>query len=328
MSPLFPPCLRVIFAAAAFLLLLFVLPSWVLAQGKLGRVRKQVHKVEASVERPSEKSGAKSEKSNAKIENIRNEVRGKQRPEKRRRPSRRYGYNPPHATAPVVVFRRTHDRFPAISFAEPVIVAERPVVEPAVSQVIGLPVSLADPVPVEYEVVSEIDQVGLDWFAAANSRIWATAGSDFDGMFIGSLGGNLQIPRFLGIDTSLAFLRERGVDWRDHLWLGDANVVYQIINLPRLKTRVGVGANFIGDRWGTDSGVNLTAGVDLKLNQRWTVAAEGDVGTLGDADFSHLKAALNRRFQGSSAEWTIGYEQYAIGDVKIDSTFTGLQIRF
>lgn len=173
---------------------------------------------------------------------------------------------------------------------------------------------------------NEMASIGEDWFSSTDSRFWATLGGDFDDLFFGSLGFHLQAPRGPGLDVSVSTIRESGMNIRDHLWLGDANLVYQIVRRPRLKSHLGIGVNWMGDSLGGAAGFNLTAGVDVKLGDNWSLTGEGDIGNLGDADFLHTKVALNRQFD--SLQWTVGYEAYDIGGTKLDSVFTGFVLRF
>ena len=172
-----------------------------------------------------------------------------------------------------------------------------------------------------------VDSIGSDWFQDYDSRLTAYGGLDFDDLSTAGLQLLAQ-GDLLGLDTSVSTWRESGTSIRDHLWLGDANLVFQVIDRPRLKTRLGLGVNWLGDRWGGEAGFNLTASMDVKLNSRWTLTCEGDIGTLGDADLLHTKIAINRRLLDSQAEWTTGYERYDIDGVELQAVYTGLQFRF
>ncbi|MEL7496305.1 MAG: hypothetical protein AAFN77_01755 [Planctomycetota bacterium] len=201
---------------------------------------------------------------------------------------------------------------PAVTYVEP---------QPEVTYVEPMVESFEQPV----ELAPGLSTVGYDWFDA-DSRLWASIGSDFDGLTFGSLGLTAQQARGLGLDLSVSTIRESGTALRDHLWLGDVNLMYQILRRQRLNSALGIGVNWMGDRYGGAAGLNLTASLELKLGQRWSLRGEGDVGTLGDADFLHGKVSLQRRFE--SAEWSLGVEHYDIGGAEIESVFTGIGIRF
>lgn len=209
--------------------------------------------------------------------------------------------------------------------AAPSVVQSEPHLAPAVQPIFTEPLVVAEDAN-QYQNSGNFSDVGTDWFDSTDSRLWASIGSDFDGITIGSLGLQLQAAKGLGLDIGVSTLRESGTDLRDNLWIGDVNLMYQVIRRQRFKTRLGVGVNWLGDHWGGEAGLNLTAAAELKLGQRWGVSAEGDIGTLGDSDFLHTKVSLNRQFE--SAEWIIGYERYDIGGTEINSVFTGFGVRF
>lgn len=180
--------------------------------------------------------------------------------------------------------------------------------------------------PVEHVSAVPGISVGSDWFANNSSRFWALVGSDFDGITTAGLGLHLQSFGGLGLDSSIMSLRESTEYYRDHLWIGDVNVVYEVLARRDVRGRVGLGVNWLSDSWGAEAGLNLTAGVDLRLTDRMTLSAEGDIGNLGDADFFHGRVNLARRFE--SCEWMLGFDHYKIGGAEVNACFTGIQFRF
>jgi len=166
----------------------------------------------------------------------------------------------------------------------------------------------------------------MDWFDVGSSKFSAVVGSDFDGITTGGLGLLLQASGGIGLDTSVMTLRESSDGYRDHLWVGDANLVYEVLSRGDIRGRVGLGVNWLSDSWGAEAGFNLTAGVDLRLTDRLVLAAEGDVGNLGDADFLHGRINLSRRFE--TCELMLGVDHYNFGGAEINSVFSGIQLRF
>lgn len=217
---------------------------------------------------------------------------------------------------------------PATQISEPIVVPVAPKVpvEPLVqAEPMALPAKQpAVPAPV---TTANVDLVGRDWFEYTDSRFWASIGSDFDGLTVGTLALAAQQARGLGLDLSVSTFRERGTSVRDNLWLGDVNVVYQLLRWQRMKIKMGAGVNWLGDRFGGEAGFNLTAEAELKLNHRWTLTGHGDLGSLGDADLYHGRVTLHRRL-GSDAEWILGAETFDIGGAKLESVFTGIGVRF
>lgn len=164
------------------------------------------------------------------------------------------------------------------------------------------------------------------YFSNWHGRISAFYGYDFDDLWHGSFAALFQAPGWLGLDTSVTMFRESGSTFRDHLWLGDVNLVYEAINTNYFRGRVGVGVNWLGDYYGGDAGANLTFGLDWQVNPNWVITGETDFGSLGDTDLFHAQISLGRQFE--RAEWTTGYNYYDIGGTAIGGVFTGLRFRF
>lgn len=190
------------------------------------------------------------------------------------------------------------------------------------------PVEQMAPAPV-YETVAQPtieaptfdDQILNQWYG----RMTAFVGSDFEDISLGSFGLLLQCPGFLGLDISAAMLRESGTSFRDHLWVGDANLVFEGTT-GDLRSRIGVGLNWLGDRYGGEAGFNLTAGFDWQLARRLVLTGEADFGTLGDSDLFHGQISIGRQIQ--NAELMLGYNHLDIGGTTIGSAFTGVRFRF
>jgi hypothetical protein len=194
----------------------------------------------------------------------------------------------------------------------------------------------APPQPVYQPVVNPIVEqptIESDYFVnSAKSFDWgirltAVGGTDFDDIAFGSFGLLLQNPSGLGVDTSVKMIRESGMDFRDHLYIGDVNVVYEPIATQNFRVRVGVGINWLGDSYSGDAGFNMTSGFDLRLTDQILATGEVDFGSIGDADITHARLGLGR-LVSQNTEWVVGYDHLNIGGVTIGSAFTGLQFRF
>ena len=171
-----------------------------------------------------------------------------------------------------------------------------------------------------------VDSIGDCYFACWKGRITAFFGTDFDGLSQGTLGLLLQRPGGFGIDTSVNMFRESGMSFRDHLWIGDFNVVYEVINTGNFRARLGGGLNWLGDHYGGEAGGNLTMSADWQLNHDWVLTGEVDLGSLGDTDLFHGQLSIGRQI--GQAEWTFGYDYYDIGGTSLNGVFTGLRFRF
>ena len=130
-----------------------------------------------------------------------------------------------------------------------------------------------------------------------------------------------------GLDSSVTMLRESGMSFRDHLYIGDVNVVYEPIVSNSFRLRLGVGVNWLGDSYGGDAGFNMTSGFDWKVGQHWIATGEVDFGTLGDTDLTHAQISMGRLIN-ENAEWATGYDYRDIGGVTFGTVFTGLRFRF
>jgi len=208
---------------------------------------------------------------------------------------------------------------------QPIHVYEPVVYQPVLTQTL-VPVPSAAPTNVPVIVENWMEPDFGNYFSSWTGRVTGFYGSNFDDLTHGSLAALLQAPGFLGLDTSVNMFRENGTSFRDHLWLGDVNIVYEAINSDDLRARVGVGINWLGDYYGGEAGANLTFGLDWQINDNWVLTGETDLGNIGDTDLFHAQLSLGRRFD--RAEWTTGYDHYDVGGVTMGGLFTGLRFRF
>ena len=205
------------------------------------------------------------------------------------------------------------------------------------------PVIIAEPQPVYESVIEPVDQalaviapqtaIGETYFENVPDFDWAArlsalGGTDFADITQGSLGLLIQPRGGLGIDTSVTMFRESGMNFRDHLYLGDVNLTFEpALASDQIRMRIGAGVNWLGDSFGGDAGFNMTGGLDWKLSERWLVTGEIDFGTIGDTDLIHAQVSLGRALS-KQTELTFGYNYHDIGGVTIGSAFTGLRFRF
>lgn len=187
---------------------------------------------------------------------------------------------------------------------------------------------------VEYPVLEQSGPVaiGADYFDQNDDFDWAArisvlAGTDFSDIFTGGFAALFQARRGIGLDTSVTFFRESGMQYRDHLFLGDVNLVFEPIANQNFRLRAGLGMNWLGDACGGDAGFNMTSGFDWRLSRRWMATGEVDFGNVGKTDLTHAQISLGRRIS-QQTDWTFGYNHHNIGGVSIGSVFTGLQFRF
>ena len=330
------------------------------AQGQLSRARQQVRKSDHHDEEEHKKrqqkqkksqSGSSGKSSGFTLNLARSQARKKSShsghahqkhdPDHHRRRHRNHGYNSHHghhgyhghgAHFYANIFQPVIYEPPCFHppvYCEPPIVSapcppndefllSEPIIDPAYPPT---PV-YASPVEESAVVVPCASPIVLDEFETWSARGSLTIGSDFDDLTQGSLALLFQEPGGLGLDIGATTLRESGMNWRDHLWLGDVNLVIEAANSSYSRLRIGAGVNWLADSYGGDAGFNLTAGIDLKLTDRLILSAEGDIGTLGDSDYWHGRVNFARRI--GNAEWLVGFDHYDIGGVNFHNIFTKL----
>ena len=187
-------------------------------------------------------------------------------------------------------------------------------------------ISTPDRLPTHLPAETFVEPVAVDFQANWVSRFSVQGASDFDGLFQGGFDWLLQDPGGLGLQTSATMFRESGTDLRDHLWIGDVNLVYEPVT-GDLRTRFGVGFNWLGDRFGGDIGLNLTGGLDFQLTKDFCLVGEVDFGTLGDSDFLNSQISLGYQVD-QKTEFYSGYRFLDIGGAKLDGIVFGARFRF
>jgi hypothetical protein len=298
-------------------LLLFVLVlangNALYGQGKLGNVRDAVRQ-----NKPVKSNQKTSHDDHDHVDDRRGRHRGN-RPSKCRRHRHNRNRNRDSGWGIVIgsVFSPPVEEVHALHHSPVAVVPAppQPVYQPVVNPIVEQPTIESD-----YFVNSA---KSFDW----GIRLTAVGGTDFDDIAFGSFGLLLQNPSGLGVDTSVKMIRESGMDFRDHLYIGDVNVVYEPIATQNFRVRVGVGINWLGDSYSGDAGFNMTSGFDLRLTDQILATGEVDFGSIGDADITHARLGLGR-LVSQNTEWVVGYDHLNIGGVTIGSAFTGLQFRF
>ena len=198
---------------------------------------------------------------------------------------------------------------PIEAYSEPLM--ETPAVTPAVEQVQESIVLNDNPFEVlePYQIRFEIDYAGDEGDVSRSGF----------GLLVNATGG-------LGVDTGVRMFRESGTDFRDHLWIGDLNITYELFPTNFMRTRAGVGLNWLSDSYGGEAGMNLTLGTELFAG-RAIFSGELDLGTLGSADLLHGRLTASWR-HSEHMEWFAGYDYLDIGGTEIRGVVGGLRFRF
>ena len=319
------------------------------ADGKLSRARSQTRKSSPVPKQPKQPKPSSSRSNDSKDDDSPGILSGvvsavistssdsNPKPPKEHRPKRRRR-NRARVSAPIISYHNGCVREPY--FPPTIGVVPGPVIAPApvmvVPQVydpvvVETPAPIVQPAPTAVvEPSSVVDStpvfIGGSWFEDWGVHFGAKGGTDFGDLSNFGFDLLLQAPGAVGLDIDVTTFRESNMSFRDHLWIGDANLVVETISGPELRARLGIGVNWLADSIGSEAGFNLTGSFDLKLSDRWLLVGEGDVGTLGDADFLHTEISLERRV--GNAGLSVGYQFYDIGGVEIEGLITGLEFRF
>lgn len=131
----------------------------------------------------------------------------------------------------------------------------------------------------------------------------------------------------IGIDFKWDSYREDlGGGDSDELHISDLNLMYRLVDSERCLIRAGIGMNFLGDAFGTETGINFTSKVELFPVQPFVLSGELDLGTIGDAEMFH--GALKAGLMLDRFELFGGYDYRDIGGVKLKGPMAGLNIWF
>jgi len=136
-----------------------------------------------------------------------------------------------------------------------------------------------------------------------------------------------ETPWRLGVDTSLSRWEERLTGNKDHLWLGDFNLVYRFAESDRWQFRSGIGMNWLNDKAGTDTGFNFTYGVDFYPKRPWVLSTTFDLGNIGKAGLFHNQSTIGLAWD--RVEVFTGYDVYRIGrGGDLHGWISGVRLRY
>ena len=341
-------------------LITLLCPAWVQAQGKLGRVRESVRRTKPKpVVQAREKDRDQDDDRDKKKNNKR---KIKKQPRRQRRSRNASGsvqlpiinQRVKPRPAKQIHVHETVFVSPVVLTSSPMAAVPQPVLLPQPTGISGTTANLesvyvptfentavhsqtptvVQPIitaPESFEVSATPENdpcLGDSYFCSLNdwfSRVTVQGGSDFDGLGQGGIGLLLQPTNSLGLEAAATLFRESGTEFRDHLWLGDVNLLFEPVS-GDVRLRFGIGLNWLGDTFGGEAGFNLTAGTDIQLTNRWVLTGEIDYGTLGDSDLLHTQVTLGAVF--GNREVFAGYNYYDIGGAELDGVIFGLRFRF
>lgn len=152
-------------------------------------------------------------------------------------------------------------------------------------------------------------------------------GSDFDAIDRTGLGLLVESAGGLGLEFGWdAYTEDLPSGGHDELHIGELGVLYRVAETDRALVRVGLGTAWMGDRYDTDFGLNLSVRADYAPSDPFILSGELDLGRLGDAE--HLHAAGTVGVTLDRCELYGGYDYRRIGDVEISGPMVGLRLWF
>lgn len=192
---------------------------------------------------------------------------------------------------------------------------------PSVAQ--DYPADAADPGQVDSAPLYPMQGASLlrDW----SGRVRCDWAGDFHDLQ--RVGGHVLLSSTSGfeVETEFVCFQERlGCGAHDQLWLGDANLLFRLLETERLMGRIGVGFNWLGDRFGADAGFNFTMGLDWFPVRPLVFSSTIDLGTLGRAGLFHFRTTAGvivRRY-----EVYTGYEYYDVGNTQWNALVGGVRV--
>ena len=160
---------------------------------------------------------------------------------------------------------------------------------------------------------------------SANLQLFGVPGVDN----VDRLGGRLQLDSDLrvGIDTeSNYWLGSRAGGGTDHLWTGDANLVFRFAESEHIQFRTGVGVNWLADQTRPEAGFNFTYGFGWFPVRPWTVSSVIDCGTLGHGSLFHNRSTAGLML--GPCELFAGYDYFQLSSFHSQGPVAGVGWRF
>lgn len=148
-------------------------------------------------------------------------------------------------------------------------------------------------------------------------------GDDFDSLRRYSGDGLFELGGWFGVDTQWDHYREQLPGGSDNLTIGDVNFLFHLFDTPCTSWRWGIGANFLNDAAGNDSGLNLTMRMQAFPIRPLVLSGEADAGWLGNASTVH--GSLSLGVIHKHAEVYAGYDYRKIGTVELEGPMFGVR---
>ena len=150
--------------------------------------------------------------------------------------------------------------------------------------------------------------------------------NDFDDL--SRYGAHMLISTASRVDVEFNWnqLGQDTIAGRDHVFLGDFDVLFRFAQSERVQFRSGLGANWFDDHHGTAAGFNFRYGVDYYPASPWVLTAVMDLGELGKAGLVHLRTTAGIDWK----RWELytGYDYRKIGRFDFGGPIAGVEMRF
>ena len=158
-------------------------------------------------------------------------------------------------------------------------------------------------------------------------RVQYEFGSDSQDLDRNGIGFLLEHTSRFGIDFDWdSYSEELPGGEHDELHVGEFNFLYRVAESDHLLMRAGIGVGWLGDRFGTEAGVNFTIKAEYMPCRPFVLASELDFGTLGDAENFHAAGSIGAMI--GRCEVYGGYDYRRIGEVEIEGPQIGLRFWF
>lgn len=180
----------------------------------------------------------------------------------------------------------------------------------------------ADDLPGSLVLTTPYQGSTKDW--AANLQFFAIPETSDLNRFGGRLV--LDSTSRLGIDTESNYWMESASAGSDHVWTGDANLIFRFAESEHAQMRAGLGVNWLSDSVGTSAGMNFTYGLDWFPRKPWTISTVFDVGAIGRGTLFHNRTTAGVML--GPVEAFAGYDYFQIGSTNFHGPVAGLGLRF
>jgi len=159
------------------------------------------------------------------------------------------------------------------------------------------------------------------------ARLAVEESNDFNSL--NRLSGHFLLDTCLrvGLQTSWGYLTENlHGNNRDHMVLGDVNVVFRFAQNEYVQMRSGLGVRLSTDSHESHAGFNFSYGADAYPVKPLVFSALIDAGTLGSAGVFHGRVTGGILWR--HCEFYAGYDYLLVGSVSLQGPVAGLRFWF